>query len=218
MNKLLTILTLPLRIPLRMGAWLAVAAAGALAFGDVVAPVRACVRDGIAWIFPSGESAFDPRAIENPVKELGYLSGLSTQLEPTLNRARTLMRQRRAEIEFSREQARFCEQQLAPEELTKKMSPAAACWVATQLRIEQQQNELTRLLQLDQRVSLLVARMEQRRKETQGLVPNATSTAGTLPGPSPHTPEVGEAEQLLTDVHEKLFKALYTISPALVNE
>jgi hypothetical protein len=233
MNKLLTILTLPLRIPLRLGAWVAVVVAGAVALGDVVAPVRACVRDGVTWLLPGGGSEFDPRATESPAKELTYLAGLNTRLEPTLTRARTLMRQRRAEIEFSREQARFCEQQLAPEEMmrlrglvaqpgtspdTKTMSPAAACWVATQLRIEQQQDELNRLLQLDQRVSLLVARMEQRRKETQGLVPTATSTAEALPGRTPNTPEIGEAEQLLTEVHEKLFKALYTISPGLVDE
>lgn len=233
MNRLLAVLTLPLRFPLRAGAWSAVAVGAAVALGDLVAPVRAGVSDAIAWAFPGAGSEFDPRATESPTKELSYLAGLNTRLEPTLTRARTLMRQRRAEIEFSREQARFCEQQLAADEIvrlrelvathgtapdTKAMSPAAACWVATQVRIEQQQNELNRLLQLDQRVSLLVARMDQRRKETQGLVPNAPSTAAALSGTQPRTPEVGEAEHLLTEAHERLFKALYTISPALVTE
>ncbi len=233
MNKLLAVLTLPLRIPLRLFALAVVAAVGAIALGDAAAPVRAFVDDGVAWLMPADDAAFDPRAVESPTKELDYLSLLDSRIEPTLTRARTLMRQRRAEIEFSREQARFCEQQLAPEHLvqlrtlvaqegampdTKSMSPAAACWVATQYRILRQQDELNRLLQLDQRVSLLVARMEQRRKETQGLVPNAPSTAEALPGTPPRTPQIGEAEQLLTDVHEKLFKALYTISPALVEE
>jgi len=232
MSKILMLLTAPIRYPLKLAVLAAVGLAGAVALGDYVQPVRAVVSKGVHWVIPSTRSDFDPSIAESPVKELEYLQGLDSDLKPSLVRARTLIRQRRAEIEFTREQARFCEQQLSCEELTAlrslvtkpettsqntaKLAAAAQGWVAAHARIERLQEELNRLLQLDQRVVMLLDRMNKRRQETQGLVPTASTTPDLLAGAAHKTPEISEAEQLLAGVHERLFKALYTISPTLV--
>ena len=230
MLKLLKLAIAPVRYPLKLAAFAGAAVVGALAIGDDIEPVRAAVTR-IVGATSVHQPAFDPAIAEDPVRELEFLRDLDDGLRPKITKARTLIRKRRAEIEYSRELARFVEERVPAAELAtlrgiacsvgedgaevpSELSAAGRSWLAYQRKVANLEAELERLLALDGRVEGLYARLDRRRSETQGLVPES------LVEPTEEglrtTPEMGEAEKLLGSVHESLFKALYTLSPELV--
>jgi hypothetical protein len=136
-----------------------------------------------------------------------------------------MLRRQRADIEYVRELARFVEGRMSADELARARTAAAGSseampqglsalgqtWVAHQRRIATLEADLARLLALDSRVAGLYAKLDQRRDEAQGLLPEKSEPKARC-----STPEVEEVGVLLAGLHERLFKALYALSPALV--
>lgn len=230
MSKLLKLATAPIRYPLRLASLAAVAVVSAVALGDELRPIRAAIGHVVEWVQPASATAFDPDVASNPVKEIEFLRGLEEELDPDMKRARTLLRERRAEIEYLRELSRFLEGRIPegeiaqlrplvgqPAEAAADLTPTERTWLGYQRKIAALGGELERLMTLEDRVSGLRTQLDQRRAQAQGLLPEPDAPPA---GPSKvaSSPQMGEAEELLSGVHERLFKALYTLSPALVAE
>lgn len=233
MLKLLKLAIAPVRYPLKLAAFAGAAVLGAMTLGEEIQPVRAAVSRLIGSTSVH-QPAFDPAIAEDPVRELEFLHDLDEGLRPQITEARTLIRKRRAEIEYSRELARFVEQRVPAGELValrdiassmgeeaeaqipSELSAAGRSWLGYQRKVANLEVELERLLILDGRVEALYAKLDRRRGETQGLVPESVVEPVAGEEGLRTTPEMSEAEALLGSVHESLFKALYTLSPELV--
>lgn len=231
MFKFLKFATAPIRHPVRVIGIAALAVIGAVTLGEQVAPFRHAVGHLLGLVSGDSLAAFRPDTAADPVKEIEFLHSLDKQVTPGLVRARTLLRKRRAEIEYVRELDWFLERRIPDNELAKlraavqtgdavpeKLDTASQTWFAHQRRIQTLEGELEQLMLLEARVTGLCQKLDQRRKETQGLVVEPAAALSATEPAVRRTTEMGEAEKLLSDVHERLFKALFTLSPSLVEE
>ncbi len=234
MASFLSILSAPLRVPLKLVGAGVLVGAGAVAFGDYGTSIRSTVSQWVGLSSWLDEDAFDPGLVGNPDKELDFLRQVRDQLEPKVGRAKALIRKHQAEISYLRELTKFVERRIPQAELalwnadatpvakltasadTENPSPELRTWLGYQERIGALQDSLANLAGLIGRVDALNNRLDSRREQTLGLVSDDQLPSGERRPRVQVAPELAEAEQLLSDAHETLFKALHALDPELV--
>ncbi len=231
-------------LPLKATIYAALVAAGAC-LGVFGPSLWEAGTEALALLQSSAnDSTFDPQVLLSPEKELDLIRDVKEDTEPRLKRAQILIRKQRAEIEYLKERSTFIEERVprgpgetrtgteilrgleatladstsATDEVRERFDRwGGPRWTALREKSQALEDSLKDLLRMQDRVEFLHDRLEQRRLATLRFAPdNERDSKGTER--KMELPEVEESRQLLSQVHEELFKTVYALDPTLVRE
>ena len=228
-----------LRMPYKVGIFALLVGLG-IYLGSSMPTLSAYGKEAVMWLKSSGDENFDPEILERPEKELDLIQTVNNSVQPKLKKAQILIRKQQAQIAYMREQCEFMKMKVRPDEndtrpveqilselavavqdgtLSEKQrklyQSVGQTWIALQNRIEISTQSLQELFALETRINFLQGKLDERRLATLRYVPERIPCSDVR---TVVIEDIEEAQNLLQDVHETLFKTVVSLNPEMLKD
>ena len=228
-----------LSLPFKPGLYL-VLILGGICIGVYRPAISEYSKEAVSWIKGSSDENFDPDILERPEKELDLIQSVNRKVQPRLKKAQILIRKQQAQIAYMREQCEFLQMKVRPDEndsrsaeqilselavavqdgtvsteQRKLYEKVGQTWIALKNRIEISKQSLQELFALEARIIFLQDKLDERRLATLRYVPEQIPSSDTR---TVVIRDIEEAQNLLQEAHEALFKTVVSLNPELLKD